>query len=77
MHIAACSRSSFASRSGVLTRIVIKHHMQMLSVPERRVNSGSGFPSVALIPACMWFWRNYDESRIGGQAKSPANRSIR
>ena len=40
MQIAACSRSSFASNSASLTLTVMKHHMQMLSVSERRVNSG-------------------------------------
>jgi hypothetical protein len=43
MQIAACSRSWLARSSGILTRTVKKHHMQMLSVSDRRVNSGSGF----------------------------------
>lgn len=42
MQIAACSHSLFARSPGSFTRMVIKHHMQMLSVGERRVNSGCG-----------------------------------
>ena len=49
MQIAACSRSSFASNSACLTRTVIKHHMQTLSVSERRVNSGSRLPYFAVL----------------------------